>query len=116
MIAGLKRQSLPTLLPLGDITTTTWDYESRQQSVETPTGTLVTLTYNCDDWRVQRDDGFDVTRYQYDKNNLLAELDGSLVVVQYTNEPNEYGRVISQYRPGGQVPSINPRPGAGNPF
>ena len=86
--------------PSGDITTTTWDYESRQQSVETPTGTLVTLTYNCDDWRVQRDDGFDVTRYQYDKNNLLAELDGSTPLVVYTNEPDEYGRVISQHRPG----------------
>ena len=60
----------------------------------------MTFTYNCDNWRVQRDDGFEVTRYQYDKNNLLAELDGSTPLVVYTNEPDEYGRVISQHRPG----------------
>jgi len=66
--------------------------------VEQPDASLVTFTYNSDHWRVAREDGFGITQFQFDKNNLLAELDDSHVVqVQYTNEPNEYGNVISQH-------------------
>ena len=86
-------------IPAGDITTTIWDADSRQQAVEKPDGSRVTFTYNCDHWRVARQDAFDTTKFVFDKNNLLAELDGSNAVqVQYTNEPNEFGSVISQYR------------------
>ena len=85
-------------IPAGDITTTVWDAESRQQ-VEQPDGSRVTFTYNSDHWRVTREDAFATTNFLFDKNNLLAELDdASAVQVQYTNEPNEYGNVISQYR------------------
>ncbi len=87
--------------PSGDITTTIWDFDSRQQAVEQPDTSRVTFTYNCDHWRVGREDAVQTVSYQWDKNNLLAELDDAGVVqVQYTNEPAEFGNLLSQVRDG----------------
>ena len=88
------------------MTTTTWDFESRQRAVELPDDSRVTFTDNCDDWQISKEDGFQTVGYQWDNHVLLAELDDlGDVQVQYTAEPDGYGDVISQHRTSGDQTS-----------
>ena len=66
--------------PSGDITTNTWDGENRLIQVEHPSGDLTTYAYNGDGLRVLQDDGVAETRFVYDGNNLVLELDDVGVV------------------------------------
>ena len=74
--------------PSGDITTNTWDGENRLIQVEHPSGDVTTYAYNGDGLRVLQDDGVAETRFVYDGNNLVLELD-DVGVVQAETSPTQ---------------------------
>ncbi|QDU39654.1 tRNA3(Ser)-specific nuclease WapA precursor [Maioricimonas rarisocia] len=85
--------------PSGDRTTTTWDFENRTTLVELPDATRNTMLYEPEGLRVQLDDSTGTTQFVWDDQNYLIETDESDVLkAVYTNEPNVYGNLISQYR------------------
>ena len=85
--------------PSGDITTNTWDGENRLVQVEHPSGDVTTYAYNGDGLRVLQDDGVAETRFVYDGNNLVLELDDvGVVKADVTYLPAEYATAISQHR------------------
>ena len=85
--------------PSGDITTNTWDGENRLVQVEHPSGDVTTYAYNGDGLRVLQDDGVAETRFVYDGNNLVLELDDvGTVQADVTYLPAEYATAISQHR------------------
>jgi YD repeat-containing protein len=85
--------------PSGDITTNTWDGENRLIQVEHPSGDVTTYAYNGDGLRVLQDDGVAETRFVYDGNNVVLELDDvGVVKADVTYLPAEYAQAISQHR------------------
>ena len=85
--------------PSGDITTNTWDGENRLIQVEHPSGDVTTYAYNGEGLRVLQDDGVAETRFVYDGNNLVLELDDvGTVKADVTYLPAEYATAISQHR------------------
>jgi RHS repeat-associated protein len=87
--------------PTGQRTTTTWDDQNRQARVLMPAGGIVTSAYRFDGLRQEKADSQGVTKYVWDFSNYLAEADDqNEIKAVYTNEPREYGNLISQYRKG----------------
>ncbi len=85
-------------------TTFAWDDEGRSKLVQLPTGVSVTSTFNGDNLRMQRVDNTGTVRYVWDGQAYLAETDGSNVMqAEYTQEPAQYGGLLSQYRLTGGV-------------
>ncbi len=85
-------------------TTFVWDDEGRSKLVQLPTGVSVTSTFNGDNLRMQRVDNTGTVRYVWDSQAYLAETDGSNVMqAEYTQEPAQYGGLLSQYRLTGGV-------------
>ena len=87
------------IAPNGDRTTTTWDFENKTTLIELPTGTRNTMAYDPDGLRVQLDDSSGTTNFIWDDQNYLIETDNSdAITAAYTNEPQLYGNLLSQYR------------------
>jgi RHS repeat-associated protein len=87
--------------PTGQRTTTTWDDQNRQTRVLLPAGGIVTSAYRFDGLRHEKAEPQRVTKYIWDFQNYLAETDlADTVEAVYTNEPQQYGNLISQYRKG----------------
>ena len=86
--------------PSGQRTTNTWDDQNRQTAVLLAGGT-VTSAYRFDGLRHEKADSEGVTKYVWDFQNYLAETDAAdTIEAVYTNEPQQYGNLISQYRKG----------------
>jgi hypothetical protein len=64
-----------------------------------PDGKITTATYRYDGLRYQKADSSGTTKFIYDGQNYSAETDetGDVQAV-FTNEPQEYGKLISQRR------------------
>ncbi|MCL4207811.1 MAG: hypothetical protein KJ000_35445, partial [Pirellulaceae bacterium] len=87
--------------PTGQRTTTTWDDQNRQTGVLQPAGAVTTCTYRCDGLRHSKKDSAATTKFIWDFNNYLADTDADDdIQAVYTNEPQPYGNLISQYRKG----------------
>jgi RHS repeat-associated protein len=87
--------------PTGARTTTTWDDQNRQTGVIQPTGAVTTCTYRCDGLRHSKKDSAATTKFIWDFENYLAETNAADEIQGiYTNEPQRYGNLISQYRKG----------------
>lgn len=87
--------------PDGARTTYTWDDQNQQTGVALPSGALTTSTYRFDRLRHSREDAHGVLKYVWDQQNYLAETDGdNQIQAVFTNEPQQYGNLISQYRKG----------------
>ena len=79
--------------------TNTWDDENRLVKVLLPDGRITTNIYRADGLRFQKQDSSGTTRFIYDGQNYLAENDGNgATKAVYTNEPQPYGKLISQRR------------------
>ena len=67
--------------------------------MEHPSGDVTTYAYNGDGLRVLQDDGVAETRFVYDGNNVVLELDDVGVInADNTYLPAEYAQVLSQHR------------------
>ena len=87
--------------PSGERTTRVWDDQNRQTSVLSPGGAITTCTYRFDGLRASKEDSAGTTKHLWDFSNYLAETDeDNELQAVYTNEPEEYGNLISQYRRG----------------
>jgi RHS repeat-associated protein len=97
----LNGNQLTIAEPSGDITTNVWNGENRLVEVHHPSGDITTYAYNGDGLRVVVDDGTTETRFVYDGNNVVLELDdvGS-VDADFTYVPATYAAVLSQHRDG----------------
>jgi RHS repeat-associated protein len=90
--------------PSGGITTNTWDDENRRTGVELPSGIANTSTYNGDGLRVQLIDTTGTRKFIWDRENYLAETVGAgASQVIYSQRPEQYGRLVSQYRKQGAL-------------
>ncbi|QDT31466.1 RHS repeat domain-containing protein [Thalassoglobus polymorphus] len=90
--------------PDNDRTTTTWDYENKTTLVELPSGIRNTMSYEPDGLRVKLEESTGTKKFIWDDQNYLAESDeNDDINVVYTNEPNYYGNLVSQYRKSGVV-------------
>jgi RHS repeat-associated protein len=94
--------------PTGDRTTTTWDDQNRQTTVTQPDNTVTTCTYKSDGLRHSKEDTAGLTNFLWDDQRYLADQrpavagtdDQNEIQAVYTNEPQQYGNLISQYRKG----------------
>lgn len=87
--------------PSGQRTTNTWDDQNRQTRVLLPAGGVVTSAYRFDGLRHEKAESEGVIKYIWDFNNYLAETDDrNEIQAVCTNEPEQYGNLISQYRKG----------------
>ena len=85
--------------PNGDLTTNTWDFENHNVKIELPTSVVNTFTYNPDGQRTEKKDSLGTAKFLWDNQSYLLETDASDVTqVVYTNEPLQYGNLISQRR------------------
>ena len=83
--------------PSGDRTTYVWDYENRMTSVQQPSGIRNTMAYDADGLRVKLEESTGTKKFLWDDQNYLAETDATNdTQVVYTNEPQQYGNLISQ--------------------
>jgi RHS repeat-associated protein len=87
--------------PTGQRTTTTWDDQNRQTAVLQPTGAITTNTFRFAGLRYSKQEPQSTSKFLWDVNNYLAETDtDDDIQAVYTNEPQPYGNLISQYRKG----------------
>ena len=90
--------------PSGDISTRTWSYENKLVQLEQPMGVVTTYAYalvrrDDTEQRVTKDDGTDVTRFVWDEDRVVAELDEfGAAAAEYTLEPAAFGNLLSQQR------------------
>lgn len=87
--------------PAGSRTTTTWDYENQPILYRLPDASRVTMSYNSDSRRVIKESASETVKFVWDPvaDAYLSELDVSNTTqVVYTQEPQQFGRVISQRR------------------
>jgi YD repeat-containing protein len=85
--------------PAGGRTTYTWDDQNRQTGVLLPSGAVTTSTYRFDRLRHAHEDSQGAVKYLWDEQNYLGETDGAnQLQAIYTNEPRQYGNLISQWR------------------
>jgi RHS repeat-associated protein len=83
--------------PTGTITTSVWDFENMNTSTELSPTNRVTLTYNGDQMRMEKNSTAGDHKFVYDEQNVLLQTDGSnLAQSVYTLEPMEYGNLVSQ--------------------
>jgi RHS repeat-associated protein len=85
--------------PNGQRTTTTWNDQNQQTHVVQPNGAITTSTYCFNGLRCAKEDSQGMLKYIWDFQNYLGEAhaDNAIQVV-YTNEPQTYGNLISQWR------------------
>src|SRR5262249_40460515 len=85
--------------PDGTRVTTTWNYESQPTKYSQPanvTYPVVTMAYNADSQRVQKQSSVGTTKFIWDEHNYVAETDGANTVqTVYTNEPTITGEAVS---------------------
>ena len=89
------------LEPSGDRTTTTWDYENQPTVYNNPDDSRVTMTYSADNRRVAKEILTAETKFVWDEesDNVLLETDDfDATQVVYTNEPGQFGSLISGRR------------------
>ena len=87
------RQTSPTL----QITTSAWDFENMNTVTILPALSRVTLTYNGDQMRVEKDTASLTRKYVFDGQSILLETDGTnLSQAVYAHEPFDYGKLLSQ--------------------
>ena len=87
--------------PAGSRTTTTWDYENQPIVYRLPDASRMTMSYNSDSRRVTEESVSETVKFVWDPvaDAYLSELDVSNATqVVYTQEPQQFGRVISQRR------------------
>ncbi|MCL4202821.1 MAG: hypothetical protein KJ000_10010 [Pirellulaceae bacterium] len=90
--------------PTGQRTTTTWDDQNRQTAVLQPTGAITTNTFRFDGLRHSKQEPQSTTKFLWDVNNYLTETNAAdEIQAVYTNEPQPYGNLISQYRKDGAI-------------
>src|SRR5207249_3536968 len=83
-------------------TTYTWNFENRLSNVSLSTGVRISFLYDADGRRVRQDDSTGTLKFIWDKQNVLLETNASdITTVIYTQEPLDYGNLLSQRRPGG---------------
>ena len=83
--------------PTGEVTTNVWDGENRLVAVEHPDFTVTSYAYNADGLKIEKDDGVQITRFLYDGNNLLRELDDlGTVEAGFTYVPQPKRRVVER--------------------
>jgi RHS repeat-associated protein len=85
--------------PDGTRVTTTWNFENQPTRYNQPANTtypVVTMAYNADNQRVEKDSPVARTKFIWDNQNYVAETDGTNAIqTVYTNEPQQYGNLIS---------------------
>ena len=85
--------------PAGGITTNTWDDDNRRTLAEQPSNVVNTFVYNGDGLRFQKQDSAGTTKFIWDDQNYLSELDGTnATTVLYTQTPDVYGLLIGRKR------------------
>jgi RHS repeat-associated protein len=85
----------------GSLTTYTWNVDNMCVGIALPNGTLNTFAYDGDLKRRQAQDSSGLAQFINDRENVLAETDGSgSTQVAYTMEPATYGNLIAQRRSG----------------
>jgi RHS repeat-associated protein len=87
--------------PTGNRTTTTWNFENQPTQYLLPTAGPVTMAYNGDNRRVLKQQDADTTKFVWDSvtDAYVSELDDSdVVIATFTNEPMNFGSIISQRR------------------
>lgn len=97
-LAGNQQLEQP---PAGSRTTTTWDYENQPILYLLPDASRVTMSYNSDSRRVTKQTASETVKIVWDPvaDAYLSELDSSNATqVVYTQEQQQFGRVISQRR------------------
>ncbi|MBS0266547.1 MAG: RHS repeat-associated core domain-containing protein, partial [Planctomycetes bacterium] len=83
--------------PSGTITTSVWNFENMNTATRLSSSSIVTLVYNGDQMRVEKDSSSSTRKLIYDGQNILQETDGSnLTQAAYTLEPQEFGNLVSQ--------------------
>jgi len=83
----------------GNITTYSWDYENRNSRVHLPSAQITTMAYQPEGLRVKKDTATSTTKFIWDGETYLTETDGAdATAAVYTNEPQQYGNLISQRR------------------
>ncbi len=89
------------LEPSMNRTTTTWNYENQPTVYEAPTNALVTMTYNPENRRTSKETVSYKNNFIWDveSDNVLLETDDfNVTQVVYTNDPFEFGYLVSQRR------------------
>jgi RHS repeat-associated protein len=72
--------------------------------VSQPDGEITTCAYRFDGLRYSKEDSEGTTAFIWDSENYLAETDDqNEIQAVYTNEPRQYGNLISQYRKDGAI-------------
>src|SRR5205814_1571359 len=67
-------------------TTTIWNYENQPTLYKQPANARVTMAYNADKLRVEKDSASATTKFIWDDQNYLAEADASNAIqMVYTN-------------------------------
>jgi RHS repeat-associated protein len=85
--------------PGSQTTTSTWDNENHNTLVLLPSAVANTFVHNGDGLRFQKQDSLGTTRFVWDDQAYLAETDGNNILqAEYTNEPTEFGSLVSQRR------------------
>jgi RHS repeat-associated protein len=87
--------------PANARTTTTWDYENQSIKYQLPSSSVVTNIYNADSRRVIEYVPGNTIRFIWDPvtDAYLSEADQSNVITaEYTQEPSQFGRIVSQRR------------------
>ena len=84
--------------PSNQRTTNTWDDENRRTKVHLHSGTINTSTYDGSGLRVKlQESAGSIKKFIWDGISYLLETDNSDVTqVVYTNEPTEFGALLSQ--------------------
>jgi YD repeat-containing protein len=89
------------LAPSGQRTTHVWDDENRRKTVLLPDATRITSVYYGDGLRAEKQDPIGTTKFVWDNQTYLAETDGAGTITKvFTQRPEPYGRLVSQYESG----------------
>ena len=87
-------------------TTYTWDEENRLTNITLPNGGNEAYAYAADGLRRSKSVNSQTTRFIWDAENLLQEQRDSQIIAHYTNQPDGYGPLLSQWSSdGGNTPS-----------
>ncbi|MBS0264545.1 MAG: hypothetical protein JSS02_21605 [Planctomycetes bacterium] len=86
--------------PTGTITTSVWTFENMNTATKLSSSSIVTLVYNGDQMRIEKDSSSSTRKLIYVGQNILQETDGSnLTQAGFTLEPQEFGiRFENAYR------------------
>jgi RHS repeat-associated protein len=89
--------------PSNNRTTTTWNFENQPTLYKLASGARVSSTYNAGNRQAQRTDATATTNFTWNPltDNVIEEVTpGGIIVVTYTNKPNQFGRLVSENRGG----------------